>query len=134
MQNNRSPYGDIVDLVSSVYWNNNKMGTALYLIFEDNFSAYSPFRLDYFVCDPFFYLISRYLDGERLEFEDEKIVIEKLLAYHPYSKDKIGCGLDFIMVRNSSLISLFLYPLIWRYCACSSKSLGSNSRTTMIVR
>ncbi|VVB04618.1 unnamed protein product [Arabis nemorensis] len=40
----------------------------------------------------------RYLDGERLEFEDEKIVIEKLLAYHPYSKDKIGCGLDFIMV------------------------------------
>ncbi|CAA7036716.1 unnamed protein product [Microthlaspi erraticum] len=40
----------------------------------------------------------RYLDGERLEFEDEKIVIEKLLAHHPYSKDKIGCGLDFIMV------------------------------------
>ncbi|KFK33996.1 hypothetical protein AALP_AA5G088200 [Arabis alpina] len=40
----------------------------------------------------------RYLDGERLEFEDEKIVMEKLLAYHPYSKDKIGCGLDFIMV------------------------------------
>ncbi|KAF8094122.1 hypothetical protein N665_0369s0006 [Sinapis alba] len=40
----------------------------------------------------------RYLDGERLDFEDEKIVMEKLLAYHPYSKDKIGCGLDFIMV------------------------------------
>lgn len=48
----------------------------------------------------FFFLISRYLDGERLEFEDEKIVMEKLLAYHPYSKDKIGCGLDFIMVRR----------------------------------
>ncbi|AEE78185.1 hypothetical protein AtNW77_Chr3g0200701 [Arabidopsis thaliana] len=40
----------------------------------------------------------RYLDGERLDFEDEKIVMEKLLPYHPYSKDKIGCGLDFIMV------------------------------------
>ncbi|CAH8337350.1 unnamed protein product [Eruca vesicaria subsp. sativa] len=40
----------------------------------------------------------RYLDGERLDFEDEKIIVEKLLAYHPYSKDKIGCGIDFIMV------------------------------------
>ncbi|CAN8277981.1 unnamed protein product [Cochlearia groenlandica] len=40
----------------------------------------------------------RYLDGERLDFDDEKIIIEKLLAYHPYSNDKIGCGLDFIMV------------------------------------
>ncbi|KAF2612113.1 hypothetical protein F2Q70_00011385 [Brassica cretica] len=40
----------------------------------------------------------RYLDGERLDFEDEKIIMEKLLAFHPYAKDKIGCGLDFIMV------------------------------------
>ncbi|KAF8094927.1 hypothetical protein N665_0348s0010 [Sinapis alba] len=40
----------------------------------------------------------RYLDGERLDFEDEKIIIEKLLAFHPYAKDKIGCGLHFIMV------------------------------------
>lgn len=72
------------------------------LVFEANFSSYSAFRADYY-CSPielFFFLISRYLDGERLEFEDEKIVMEKLLAYHPYSKDKIGCGLDFIMVRR----------------------------------
>lgn len=55
----------------------------------------------------FFYITSidksRYLDGERLDFEDEKIIMEKLLPFHPYAKDKIGCGLDFIMVRYFSL-------------------------------
>ncbi|CAI9115845.1 OLC1v1016850C1 [Oldenlandia corymbosa var. corymbosa] len=40
----------------------------------------------------------RYMDGERLTPEDEKIVVERLLAYHPHSDDKIGCGLDSIMV------------------------------------
>ncbi|KAL6995447.1 hypothetical protein U1Q18_005584 [Sarracenia purpurea var. burkii] len=40
----------------------------------------------------------RYMDGERLAAEDEKAVVEKLLAYHPHSEDKIGCGLDSIMV------------------------------------
>ncbi|KAJ0984369.1 hypothetical protein J5N97_002725 [Dioscorea zingiberensis] len=40
----------------------------------------------------------RYRDGERLTDEDEKEVTEKLLAYHPHSEDKIGCGLDSIMV------------------------------------
>ncbi|KAJ7966574.1 DNA-directed RNA polymerase subunit [Quillaja saponaria] len=40
----------------------------------------------------------RYMDGERLTVEDEKAVVEKLLAYHPHSEDKIGCGLDSIMV------------------------------------
>ncbi|KAA8537791.1 hypothetical protein F0562_027629 [Nyssa sinensis] len=40
----------------------------------------------------------RYMDGERLTAEDEKAVLEKLLAYHPHSEDKIGCGLDSIMV------------------------------------
>ncbi|CAL9174655.1 unnamed protein product [Musa hybrid cultivar] len=40
----------------------------------------------------------RYGDGERLSAEDEKEVIEKLLTYHPHSEDKIGCGLDSIMV------------------------------------
>ncbi|KAF2579006.1 protein DCL, chloroplastic isoform X2 [Brassica napus] len=48
----------------------------------------------------------RYLDGERLDFEDEKIIMEKLLAFHPYAKDKIGCGLDFIMVRYFRLIGI----------------------------
>ena len=38
------------------------------------------------------------MDGERLTAEDEKTVIERLLAYHPHSEDKIGCGLDSIMV------------------------------------
>nr|GLL48234.1 protein DCL, chloroplastic-like [Ipomoea trifida] len=41
---------------------------------------------------------TRYLDGERLTAEDEKIVVEKLLAHHPHCEDKIGCGLDSIMV------------------------------------
>ncbi|CAI8599279.1 unnamed protein product [Vicia faba] len=40
----------------------------------------------------------RYMDGGRLTVEDEKIVVEKLLAYHPHSDDKMGCGLESIMV------------------------------------
>ncbi|KAK1299647.1 hypothetical protein QJS10_CPB13g00515 [Acorus calamus] len=40
----------------------------------------------------------RYLDGARLTSEDEKQVVEKLLSHHPHSNDKIGCGLDSIMV------------------------------------
>lgn len=40
----------------------------------------------------------RYMDGERLTPDDEKAVVERLLAYHPHSEDKIGCGLDSIMV------------------------------------
>ncbi|CAN4122628.1 unnamed protein product [Withania somnifera] len=40
----------------------------------------------------------RYMDAECLTAEDEKIVVEKLLAYHPHCEDKIGCGLDSIMV------------------------------------
>ncbi|XAR48379.1 hypothetical protein NMG60_11031195 [Bertholletia excelsa] len=41
---------------------------------------------------------NRYKDGERLTANDEKAIVEKLLAYHPHSEDKVGCGLDFIMV------------------------------------
>ncbi|OWM80686.1 protein DCL, chloroplastic [Punica granatum] len=40
----------------------------------------------------------RYLDGERLAAEDETVIVEKLLSYHPRCDDKIGCGLDGIMV------------------------------------
>lgn len=40
----------------------------------------------------------RYRDGERLTAEDEKAVVDKLLAYHPHAEDKIGCGLYSIMV------------------------------------
>lgn len=41
---------------------------------------------------------SKYMDGGTLTLEDEKTVVEKLLAYHPHSEDKIGCGLESIMV------------------------------------
>uniref|UniRef100_A0A0D9X6K5 DCL protein n=1 Tax=Leersia perrieri TaxID=77586 RepID=A0A0D9X6K5_9ORYZ len=40
----------------------------------------------------------RYGDGECLSPRDENIIVEKLLAYHPRVDDKIGCGLDAIMV------------------------------------
>lgn len=46
------------------------------------------------------------MDGERLVPEDEKAVIDKLLAHHPRSEDKIGCGLDSIMV--SFIVSIGL--------------------------
>ncbi|CAJ2640947.1 unnamed protein product [Trifolium pratense] len=41
----------------------------------------------------------KYMDGGRLTVEDEKAIVEKLLAYHPHSEDKIGCGLESIMTR-----------------------------------
>ncbi|XP_054791964.1 protein DCL homolog, chloroplastic-like [Prosopis cineraria] len=40
----------------------------------------------------------RYMDGERLTVGDEKAVVDKLLAYHPRFQDKVGCGLQSIMV------------------------------------
>ena len=43
----------------------------------------------------------RYMDGERLTVADEEAVVEKLLSHHPHSEDKIGCGLDSIMVSFS---------------------------------
>ncbi|KAH7672289.1 DNA-directed RNA polymerase protein [Dioscorea alata] len=46
----------------------------------------------------------RYRDGECLTDEDEKEVTEKLLAYHPHSEDKIGCGLDSIMNKKGIVI------------------------------
>lgn len=42
---------------------------------------------------------NRYGDGEVLSPDDQKFVVEKLLAHHPCSEDKIGCGLDAIMVN-----------------------------------
>ncbi|KAK6938644.1 hypothetical protein RJ641_032152 [Dillenia turbinata] len=41
--------------------------------------------------------IRRYMDGEHLSAEDEKAVINRLLAYHLHAEDKIGCGLNSIM-------------------------------------
>ncbi|CAN0922393.1 Protein DCL homolog, chloroplastic [Linum grandiflorum] len=40
----------------------------------------------------------RYCNGALLEAEDAKVVVQKLLTYHPNSEDKIGCGFDSIMV------------------------------------
>ncbi|XP_010094661.2 protein DCL, chloroplastic [Morus notabilis] len=60
-----------------------------------------------------------YMDGERLTAEDEKAVVEKLLAYHPRSEDKIGCGLDSIMVdrhpqfRNSRCLFIIRTDGAW---------------------
>lgn len=42
------------------------------------------------------------MDGARLNMEDQKAVVEKLLAYHPQSEDKVGCGLESIMVSARS--------------------------------
>lgn len=47
---------------------------------------------------------SRYRDGEHLSAEDQKAVVEKLLAYHPHSEDKIGCGLNSVMVSPQFMI------------------------------
>ncbi|ONM09302.1 DCL protein [Zea mays] len=44
----------------------------------------------------------RYGDGECLCPRDENVVVEKLLSYHPRAQDKIGCGLDAIMIQRSS--------------------------------
>ncbi|XP_051194545.1 protein DCL homolog, chloroplastic [Lolium perenne] len=40
----------------------------------------------------------RYGDGGFLSPDDEKVIVEKVLAHHPRSEDKIGCGLDAILV------------------------------------
>ncbi|XP_057429412.1 protein DCL homolog, chloroplastic-like [Lotus japonicus] len=40
----------------------------------------------------------RYMDGQVLNVAEEKAIVDKLLAYHPDSEDKIGCGLESIMV------------------------------------
>ncbi|KAJ6872108.1 hypothetical protein NC651_031268 [Populus alba x Populus x berolinensis] len=51
----------------------------------------------------------RYMDGEQLTDEDEKVVAERLLAYHPNSNDKIGCGLDSIMPIYNVLIQTIYF-------------------------
>ncbi|CAL5065410.1 unnamed protein product [Urochloa decumbens] len=40
----------------------------------------------------------RYANGGFLSPDDEKVVVEKLLSHHPRADEKIGCGLDGIMV------------------------------------
>lgn len=44
------------------------------------------------------YCYNRYANGGYLSPNEEKVVVEKLLSRHPCAEDKIGCGLDGIMV------------------------------------
>jgi len=58
-------------------------------------------------------LCARYMDGGTLTLEDEKAVVEKLLAYHPHSEDKIGCGLESIMVSTYGISAYYiLYKIV----------------------
>ncbi|XP_071703261.1 protein DCL homolog, chloroplastic-like [Rutidosis leptorrhynchoides] len=43
---------------------------------------------------------SKYESGERLSSEHESMILQRLLAYHPESEKKIGCGIDYIMVGH----------------------------------
>ena len=54
---------------------------------------------------------SRYGDGECLCPKDENVVVEKLLSYHPRAHDKIGCGLDAIMV-SQPLVTVAQFHLL----------------------
>ncbi|XP_073024073.1 LOW QUALITY PROTEIN: protein DCL, chloroplastic-like [Primulina eburnea] len=40
----------------------------------------------------------KYESGDRLSPEHEKIILERLLAYHPEYRKKIGCGVDYITI------------------------------------
>ncbi|GLT80582.1 hypothetical protein SLA2020_520150 [Shorea laevis] len=40
----------------------------------------------------------KYASGDRLIAEDEKIIVDRLLPYHPQFEKKIGCGIDYITV------------------------------------
>ncbi|KAJ0640010.1 putative protein DCL [Helianthus annuus] len=59
------------------------------------------------------------MDGEQLTSTDQKMVVDKLLPYHPHSEDKIGCGIDSIMVdrhpqfRNSRCLFVVRTDGVW---------------------
>ncbi|CAL0327063.1 unnamed protein product [Lupinus luteus] len=40
----------------------------------------------------------KYESGERLTPEHEKVILEKLLPFHPEHAKKIGCGIDYITI------------------------------------
>ncbi|CAK8568285.1 unnamed protein product [Lathyrus sativus] len=42
----------------------------------------------------------RYENGEKLSPEHEKMVLEKLLPYHPHYQKKIGTGVDYITIGH----------------------------------
>ncbi|XP_051151069.1 protein DCL, chloroplastic-like isoform X2 [Andrographis paniculata] len=41
----------------------------------------------------------KYQSGDKLSPEHEKIILERLLPYHPECEKKIGCGVDYITVH-----------------------------------
>ncbi|PKA56099.1 Protein DCL, chloroplastic [Apostasia shenzhenica] len=45
----------------------------------------------------------KYAVGDRLSVKHEEAILEKLLIYHPESKKKVGCGIDYItdFIQNS---------------------------------
>ena len=48
----------------------------------------------------------RYPSGDRLSPVHEKMILERLLPYHPEFESKIGCGVDFITVSFYSSSSM----------------------------
>lgn len=50
---------------------------------------------------------NRYGDGAFLSPDDQKAVVEKVLVHHPTSEDKIGCGVDAIMVSQCDFYLIF---------------------------
>lgn len=44
----------------------------------------------------------KYRSGDRLSPEHEKVILERLLPYHPESEKKIGCGVDYITIGYHS--------------------------------
>ncbi|KAH1097025.1 hypothetical protein J1N35_013946 [Gossypium stocksii] len=58
--------------------------------------------------------LTLYKDGERLTVADEEAVVEMLLHYHPHSEDKIGCGLDSIMLSQIVLEKNLLLAFLLR--------------------
>ncbi|XP_011074428.1 protein DCL, chloroplastic isoform X1 [Sesamum indicum] len=40
----------------------------------------------------------KYESGDRLSPEHERMILERLLPYHPESEKKIGCGVDYITI------------------------------------
>ncbi|KAF8406314.1 hypothetical protein HHK36_008400 [Tetracentron sinense] len=41
----------------------------------------------------------KYGSGDKLSPDHEKIILERLLPYHPEYEKKIGCGIDYITIR-----------------------------------
>lgn len=60
---------------------------------------------------------TRYENGDRINSEHEKTIVEKLLPFHPESHKKIGCGIDYITVYLS-------FPLTNSMCIIPPVMLG----------